>query len=207
MELFNNLLLIETEKQAHREILYTIRSINSVYKEWKKRGKNRRKNAVSLHSTSVNKIASMSPESIDYVNSEIKGKLSIIIMRCLSLPVWQPIKSKQSTYKKLYPYLKKLENTNPNTGTKANVREIIMTRFSAAFSVQSRYPQVFVGYEPVIPNQYLRFLFGEEKLPEKTYRMESLPLPEDFDELINTIRVNHDKAVDLYLKTKGKNNV
>lgn len=126
-------------------------------------------------------------------------------MRCLSLPYWKDVKSKKSAYRKLYPYVKALENLIPNTGTKGNLREIIMTRFSAAVCMQSRYPNVFVAYELVLPNEYLKYLFGDEKFPEKTYRMESMPLPEDFDELLDIIRINHNKGVDLYLKTQGKN--
>ena len=200
MNLFKDLLLVETQKQAHREVLYAIRSINQTYKEWKKRGKNRRKNAVSLNSTSINKIATISPESIDYINDEMKQKLAIIIMRCLSLPYWKDVKSKKSAYRKLYPYIQKLEKLVPNTGTNGTLREIIMTRFSAAYCQQSRHPHVFVAYEPVLPRDYLLFLFDESVLPRKTYRMEALSMPEDFDDLMKIIKINHEKGVDLYLK-------
>ena len=200
MELFKRIILDESQKQAHREILYTIRTIHDTYLEWLKRIKNRRKNAVSLVTTSVNKIGTITPESLQHISNELRQKLSIILMRCLALPTWKSITSKKSTYRRLYPYLKELENVVPNTGTKGNLREIILTKFSAAICIQSKYPQVFVAYEPLLPKEYLKYLFGEEKFPEKTYKMQSLLLPEDFDELIDILTINHKKAVDLYLK-------
>jgi hypothetical protein len=200
MELFKRIILDESEKAAHREILYAIRSINETYAEWLKRIKNRRKNAVALVTTSINKITTISPETIGYINSDMRQKLSIIIMRCLALPAWKAVSGKKSTYRKLYPYFKELENIIPNTGTKGNLREIVLTKFSAAITIQSKYPEVFVAYEPLLPKDYLKYLFGEEKFPTKTYRMQSLLLPEDFDELIDTLTINHKKAVDLYLR-------
>lgn len=199
MELFKDFVLMETQKQAHKEVLYAIRSINQTYAEWGKRGKNRRRNAVSLTATSVNKITTITPESIDYINSDMKQMLAIIIMRCLSLPHWSNVVSKRASYRKLYPYIAKLENLVPNTGTNGTLRQIIMTRFSAALSSQHRYSQVFVAYEPVLPRTYLEYLFGD-KLPSKTYRMEAMPLPKDFDDLIDIININHGKGVDLYRK-------
>lgn len=200
MELFKDLILLETQKQAYREVMYAIRSINQTYAEWNKRGKNRRKNAVNLATTSINKIATISPESLDYVAFDVKQTLAIIIMRCLSLPCWKAVESKKSAYRKLYPYISKLEKIVPNTGTNATLREIIMTRFSAAICIQSKYPQVFVAYEPILPKEYLRYLFGDEKFPKKTYRMEPLSLPADFDDFIGVIKINHEKGIDLYLK-------
>jgi hypothetical protein len=202
MKLFKNLILIETEKQAHREVLYAIRSINQTYNEWRKRLKNRRKNAVNLTTFSINKIATISPESLDYINEEIKQKLSIIIMRCLSIPSWSNINNKKSAYRKLYPYITRLEKINPNTGTGGTLGEIIMTRFSAPVCLQSRYPQVFVAYEPLLPKEYLNYLFSKEKKPTKTYRMQNLPLPEDFNDLMDILKINHEKGINLYLKNK-----
>jgi len=205
MELFKQILLSETQKQAHREVLYAIRSINQTYAEWGKRGKNRRRNAVSLTATSVNKITTITPESLDYINSDMKQMLAIIIMRCLSLPHWSNVVSKRASYRKLYPYIAKLENIIPNTGTNGTLRQIIMTRFSAAYSAQHRYSQVFVAYEPVLPKVYLQYLFGDEKFPTKTYRMEALPLPDDFDDLMDIIAINHGKGIDLYRKRSASN--
>lgn len=202
MELFKDLQLIESEKQAHRDLLFAVRTINDVYKEWKKRGKNRRKNAVSLVSTSVNKLVTIPPESFDYLNQEMKQKAAIIIMRCLSLPSWRDVGSKKSAYKKLHPYVEKLESMDPNTGTRGSLREIILTRFSAAYCAQSDYPHIFVAYEPVLPNDYLKFIFGDQRLPRKTYRMQAMPLPNDFDDLLNVVKKNHDKAIDLHLAKK-----
>lgn len=204
MELFKDLVLLETQRQAHREILYSIRAINDTYNEWKKRPKNRRKNAVNLITTSVNKITTIPPESIDYVNDDIKQRLAIIIMRCLSLPSWRDVNSKKSAYRKLYPYIAKLELVNPNTGTGGTLREIIMTRFSVGTKGQSDYPEVFVAYEPVLPKEYLNYLFNDSTHPTKTFKMQALALPPDFDDLLQLLKINHEKAVDLYLKSKRK---
>jgi hypothetical protein len=121
------------------------------------------------------------------------------------LPYWKDVTSKKAAYRKLYPYIQRLESLVPNTGTNGTLREIIMTRFSAAYGLQSRYPQVFVAYEPILPKEYLKFLFDDEKLPLKTYRMEALSLPDDFDDLMDIIRINHEKGIDLHLKKYGSN--
>jgi hypothetical protein len=200
MQLFKQILLSETQKQAHREVLYAIRSINQTYNEWKKRGKNRRRNAVSLTATSINKITTISPQSMDFINEEMRQKLAIIIMRCLSLPHWGEVDSKKAAYRKLYPYISRLETYVPNTGTQGNLREIILTRLSAAFSAQHRHSSVFIAYEPKLPKEYLKYLFGDEKFPSKTYRMEALSLPDDWDDLMDIIKINHNKGIDLYRK-------
>jgi hypothetical protein len=194
---------MESEKQAHRDLLYAIRSINDTYKEWKKRGKDRRKNAVSIVATSVNKLATIPPESFDYLNHEMKQKAAIIIMRCISMPLWRDVGTKKSTYRKLFPYIEKLESVDPNTGTRGTLREIILTRFSAAYGAQTDYPDIFVAYEPVIPSSYLKFLFGNQKSPKKTYRMQAMPLPSDFDDMLNVVKRNHDKAVKATLEKKS----
>jgi hypothetical protein len=111
----------------------------------------------------------------------------------MDLPPWRPVGSKEKIYKKLYPLLKEMERANPNTGTGANLREVIMTRLSAAIFHQDEAASVFAAYEPVIPAQYLRHLHGK-KLPEKTFRVAALALPPDFESLIDVLTINHQKA-------------
>lgn len=189
--ILEQILLTETQKAAHKEVEYSISVINKIYNEWKKI--TRRINAVDLVTTSANKIAGINPEVIDHLHGPAKEKLTVILMRCMDLPPWRPVSSKEKIYRKLYPLIHKLERSNPNSGTGANLREIIMTRLSAAISHQDTTASVFVAYEPVIPAKYLRYLHGD-KLPEKTYRMAALSLPEDFESLIEILTINHDKA-------------
>lgn len=189
--LFESILLAETQKAAQKEVDYSISVINKIYNEWKKI--TRRINAVDLITTSANKIAGINPEVIDHIHGPARDKLAVIVMRCMDLPPWRPVGSKGKIYKKLYPLIQKLERVNPNTGTGANLREIIMTRLSAAISHQDTAASVFVAYEPVIPAKYLKYLHGD-KLPEKTYRMAALSLPADFDSLIEILTINHEKA-------------
>lgn len=189
--LFEQILLAETQKAAQKEVDYSISVINKIYNEWKKI--TRRINAVDLVTTSANKIAGINPEVIDHLHDAAKDKLAVILMRCMDVPPWRPVESKEKIYKKLYPLIKRLETYNPNTGTGGNLREIIMTRLSAAISHQDKAASVFVAYEPVIPAKYLKYLHGD-KLPEKTFRMAALSLPGDFDSLVNILTINHDKA-------------
>ncbi len=189
--LFESILLAETQKAAHKEVEYSITVINKIYNEWKKI--TRRINAVDLITTSANKIAGINPEVIDHLHGPAREKLAVILMRCMDLPPWRPVSSKEKIYKKLFPLIQKMERVNPNTGTGAALREIIMTRLSAAISHQDTTASVFVAYEPVIPAKYLKYLHGD-KLPEKTYRMTALSLPEDFDSLVEILTINHDKA-------------
>lgn len=191
MELFKNILLWETQIAAAKEIRHVIKVINLVHNEWKKI--RRRRNAVDIITTSVNKLSTINPATLDHIPEETKIKLAISLMRCLDIPPWKPLDSKSKIYKKLFPVLSKVQNKTPNTGTNAILREIIMTRFSAALSHQ-RKDGVFVGYEPVLPKQYIQHIFGED-LPKKTFRMQALPLPEDFAQLVDILTINHDKAL------------
>lgn len=189
--ILKEILLAETQKAAHKEVEYSISVINKIYNEWKK--VTRRINAVDLITTSANKIAGINPEVIEHLHAPAKEKLAVILMRCMDLPPWRPVSSKEKIYKKLFPLIQKMERVNPNTGTGAALREVIMTRLSAAISYQDEAASVFVAYEPVIPAKYLKYLHGE-KLPEKTFRMAALSLPEDFESLIEILTINHDKA-------------
>lgn len=189
--LLEQILLAETQKTAHKEVEYSISVINKIYNEWKKI--TRRINAVDLVTTSANKIAAINPEVIDHLHGPAKDKLTVILMRCMDLPPWRPLESKEKIYRKLFPLIKKLEKSNPNTGTHGNLREIIMTRLSAAIFHQDKDAGVFVAYEPIIPTKYLKYLHGD-KLPKKTYRMMALSLPEDFESLVKVLRANHEKA-------------
>lgn len=189
--LFQELLLVETQQAAKKEVDYSIAVINKIYNEWKKI--KRRINAVDLVTTSANKIAVISPEVIDHIHDAARTKLTIILMRCMDLPPWKPVSSKEKIYRKLYPLINKLEKEDAQTGTGGKLREVIMTRLSAAIFHQDPEAKVFVAYEPVVPGSYLRYLHGD-KLPEITYKMTSLSLSEDFESLIETLTINHQKA-------------
>lgn len=194
--IFKDLVLIESQKQANREVGYAISTINEVYNEWKKT--QRRRNAVNIVTTSVNKLSTIKPETVDHIHDTAKQKLAIIIMRCLDIPPWMDVDSKRVTYRRLYPLIDKVQGQNPATGTDGNLREVIMTRLSASVcSNGDMGKETFVAYEPKITTRYLRFIFGDE-LPPNVCKMQTLPLPEDFDSLVNTLKINHKKACSKY---------
>jgi hypothetical protein len=195
MDLFKTMLLQEHQKRAAAEVDNAVTVINKIYNEWKKR--QRRINAVDIITTSANKIANINPTLVDHIHKAARAKLVIIIMRCLDLPVWKPIETKEKIYKKLYPLIKRLQNDVVNTGTNGKLRDVIMTRLSAAISHQTSQCEVFVAYESKLPTSYIRFLFGSTP-PEKTYRMQSLLLPADFDSLVDILKINQDKAIKRY---------
>lgn len=191
MQLFQQMLLMETQKAAAKEVEHSINTINKIYNEFKK--VTRRINAVDIITTSVNKISNIDPSTVDHIHAAGKMKLVIIIMRCMDLSPWKPLVSKQRIYKKLYPLINKLQNDIPNTGTGGNLRDVIMTRLSAAIATQENACKFFVAYESKIPSSYIRYLFGD-KVPEKTFKMASLPLPEDYSSLLELLVINNDKA-------------
>jgi hypothetical protein len=192
MDFLKELTLLESEKIASRETQHVIDVVNAVYSEWKKTG--RRKNAVDLITSSTNKFANIHPSFVSKVHEATRLKMATILMRCMDIQSWKPIDTKEKIYRRLYPLIKELETYNPNTGTGGLLRDIIHTRLSATFTQEDA---VFVAYEPVIPADYLRFIFGS-KLPEKTYKMTALPLPDDFEQLVKVLRANHEKAVARY---------
>ena len=195
---------MESQKRAALEVSYAIDSINEVYKEWKKT--KRRRNAVSIVSTSINKLCTIDPSVIDHIHDTAKVKLATIIMRCLDVPPWMDVETKRIAYRRLYPILNKVQGQNPNTGTDGTLREIIMSRLSASISTAAKTEtdqNVYVAYEPKLTKKYLRFIFGD-KIPENVCKMQSLTLPEDFDTLLNTLKINHEKACDKYNKEPKK---
>lgn len=192
MEILNKILLIEQQNNTAREVLYATQVVNKVYAEWKKTG--RRKNAIDLVASSVNRISVIHPDILPQLYDSIIMKLCIIIMRCMDIPIWKPVEAKRRFYKKLYPLIDKLEHVEVNIGTGGTLREIIMTRLSAAITYKNdKNCSVFVLYEPKMPKQYLEFIF-KDKLPKKCYRMQALPLPQDFDTLISILEINYKKA-------------
>lgn len=200
MDLFKQLNLIESQKRADQEISYAISSINEIYKEWKKI--QRRRNAVNIVTTSVNKLTTIDPDLIDHIHETGKQKLATIIMRCLDIPPFVDPETKRITYRRLYPLLNKVQGIDPNTNTGGKLRDIVMSRLSASVSNRCEdlnEKNVFVAYEPTVSKRYLRFIFGEE-MPNHVCNMQTLSLPEDFDTLLNTLKINHSKACERYCK-------
>ena len=195
LEFFNELLLIESERSAKKEIDHVINVVNMAYAEWKKTG--RRKNAVDLVTTIGNKISNIPPSTIDKIHEATRLKLAALIVRCLDISYWQNVSTKEKLYNKMIDVIKKLENYDPRLDGGGTVREAIMTRLSAAVSYSSTNKKVFVAYEPVISNTYLNYLFGQER-PERTFKMASLPLPEDFESLLKILQINQEKAIKRY---------
>lgn len=194
MELFKDLLLIETQRRSKMELDNATRVISSVYNEWKV--KKRRKNAVDLITTSVNKLHHVHPTMVDLLNPEIKRKLATILMRCMDNPIWKPVDVKSKIYRKIYPLIERLQSFNPETGTGGNLKEIIMTRLSACLCYQEECDpseRVFVAYEPKLATKYIKYLFGDA-MPCKTYRLQALMLPDEFDTLIDVLRINQEKC-------------
>jgi len=195
--MFKDLVILENQKRATLEIGYAISSINEVYNEWKKT--KRRRNAVNIVTTSINKLATIDPSTVDHIHESSKLKLATVIMRCMDLPPWMDADTKRIAYRRLYPLLNKMQGQNPNTGTNANLREVVMTRLSASVcsNCEDEGKDTFVSYEPKMTKRYLRFIFGDE-IPKNICKMQTLPLPEDFDILVNTLKINHTKACDKY---------
>ena len=193
MELFKEFLIIETQKASAREVAFAIDAINDCYREWKKT--KRRKNAVDIIMTCANKLSKIDPNVIPLIHEAGKLKLATVLMRCMDIPCWKTLDSKGVVYKKIYPLLNKMQDFVPNTGTGGTLRDIVMTRLSAAICAQDEDSpkQVFVGYEPKIQQRYLRYIFGEER-PEKTFKMQGLTLPDEYDRLVKILQINHDKA-------------
>ena len=198
MELIKTLTLMENQKKADREIGVAIDTINKIYREWKKR--QRRRNAVNIVTTSVNAISHIDPSIVDHIHDAGQTKLAVIIMRCMDLPPWMDVETKRITYRRLFPLINKLQRQSPNTGTGGNLSDAITTHLSAAIchsSEDEKERNVFVAYEPTVSRKYVRYIFGEE-MPNNVARMQTLSLPEDYDTLLNIIRINHKKACEKY---------
>lgn len=192
MKFFNELLLIESEISSQKEVAHVISVVNTIYSEWKKTG--RRKNAVDIVTTTANKLSNIDPSIVDKIHEATRLKLASLLVRCFDVPYWKSVAEKEKIFKKLQPLLTKMQTYDPNTDTGGNVREVLFTRLSASVCYNSANKDVFVAYEPKVPDSYLRYLFGKE-LPEKTYRMQTLMLPGDFESLVKTLQLNHEKAV------------
>lgn len=204
MNLFNEFVMMEAEKTANKELQYNIDIINKVYNEWKKI--NRRVNAVDLVITTANKLSNISPAAVDRIHEASRVKLATLLMRCMDLGYWKPLSEKAPVYKKIHPLIDKLKTYDPRTGTGGSLKEVILTRLSAAHSYQNKLENgeiVFVAYEPKITPTYLRYLFGPETdNVVLTYRMQTIDLPRDYASLLETLNINHEKAVARYKKTK-----
>jgi len=207
LDFIHNLTLLESEKRANEEIGKAIADINEVYKEWKKRG--RRKNAASLVTFSINKLANIAKSAaiVTYLHDAAKTKLAVILMRCMDLPAWADVDTKRIPYRRLYPLLDKLQRISPNTTTGGNLSDILTTRLSASITnaAEGKARNVFVSYEPTMNKRYLSFIFGAE-MPEHIAKMQTLSLPEDYDTLLNIIKINHTKACDKYNGNSEKDN-
>lgn len=191
MELFKTLVLHESRKTAQKEIDHTIAVVNKIYNEWKKTG--RRINAVDLITTSGNKISTINPAVIPLIHEATRLKLATIIIRCLDIPIWKDPYTKDKLYKKLYPLIEVLQNYDPNTGSGGNLREVIMTRLSAAVCHKNG-GKAFVAYEPTISSSYLKYMFKDEELPPKIVKMKALKLSGDFETLMSTLEINQKKV-------------
>ncbi len=199
MELIKKLTLLEGQNRANRLVSDTIAIINDTYNEWKKIG--RRRNAVDIVTTSINRIAKIDDSLVPHLHDTARVKLAVIIMRCLDVPPWMNVDAKRIIYNRAYHLTNKLQRVIPNTGTNGTLNDVITTRFSASISNNSESEEertIFVAYEPRITKSYLRFIFGEE-IPTHVVKMQTLSLPEDFDTLIDIIKINQKKACERYL--------
>ena len=93
----------------------------------------------------------------------------------------------------VWPLIDVLQTYDPNTGSNGNLRQVIMTRLSACLCYQNG-NKVFVAYEPTISNSYLQYMFKQGELPKKTFKMQALKLPSDFETLMNTLEINQKKV-------------
>lgn len=196
MDFFKELIITESEISSNKEIAYVIDIINKLYSEWKSHG--RRKNAVDIITTTVNKLSTIDPSIVDKLHDATRIKLASLIVRCFDIPNWKDVYERERLYKKVIGIIKEVEKINPNTSTGGNVGEIIMTRLSAAICSNSDNSDVFVTYEPT-SKSYLKYLFGSET-PSTILKMQAMGLPNDYDQLIKILEINHQKAVDYSAK-------
>lgn len=206
MNLFKEFTIMEAEKTANKEIKYSIDIINQMYNEWKKI--KRRVNAVDIVVTTANKLSTISPAAVDRIHEASRVKLASLLMRCMDLGYWKPLTEKAPVYKKIYPLIAKLKSYDARTGTGANLKEVILTRLSAAQSYQNKLEDgtiVFVAYEPKITPSYQKYLFGSEAdQVVATFKMQTLELPQDYASLVETLRINHNKAIEKYKKSSNR---
>lgn len=190
MNLFKNLLICESKRSSDAEVADAISVINKVFSDWNKVG--RRKNAVDLITSSANRLARIDPAVIDLIHDAAKNKLALICIKCMDIPFWKNTSNRASVYKKLYPILDKVQNMSPNIVSGGNVRDVIMTRLSASVCYEER-AKALVIYEPKAGPDYLRYLLGDYKI-DRVMKSQSLPLPTEYETLINTLKINQQKA-------------
>jgi hypothetical protein len=193
MGLFEEIIILENQKASSKELEYTVSLINKTYNEWRKI--RRRINAVDIITTTVNRIIKLNPDSVQFLNDEMKMKMAIIMMRCMDNPFWKSVSVKEKIYDKLFPLIKSLENYPLNTGTNGTLKQVILTRLSANIAMQDKANggKIMVCYEPSMPKTYSRYLFGEHA-PDKIYKMQSLSMPNDFNTLVDILRIDLEKA-------------
>lgn len=199
MEFFKELNLIESELSSQREVLHAINVVNNLYSEWKKQG--RRKNAVDIITTTANKLSTLDPAILAKLHDASRVKLAALLIRCFDIPCWKHVSMKERLYKKLADILAIAQNYDGGTDTGGTVKEVIMTRLSASISHNSENKEVFVTYEPSTNKTYIRYLFGAEA-PERIYRMQLLMIPGSFDEVVDILTINHEKAARRYASEK-----
>ena len=206
MNLFNEFTIMEAEKTSNKELQYSVDIINQMYKEWKKI--KRRVNAMDIVVTTANKLSAISPSAVDRIHEASRVKLTALLMRCMDLGYWKPLQEKAPIYKKIHPLIAKLKLYDARTGTGGSLKEVILTRLSAAHSYQNKMEDgkiVFVAYEPKITPSYLRYLFGSEAdNVVMTYKMQTIDLPQDYASLLDTLNINHNKAIERYRKSKKR---
>jgi hypothetical protein len=206
MKLFKELKLMEAEKASNKELRHTINLINEAYNEWKK--VKRRVNAVDIVVTTANKLSTISPQAVNRIHEASRVKLTALLMRCMDVPYWKPLGERAPIYKKIYKLIDVLSNYDARTGNGSTLKEVILTRLSAAHCFQNKLSDgsiVFVAYESKISDSYLRYLFGSEKESVVvTYKMQTLSLPQDYASLLEILSINHEKAIDKY-KKQNKN--
>lgn len=202
MTLFQDILLIESQKSSQKEVDHTISIINKLYNEWKATG--RRKNAVDIISTTVNKLVTIDPNIVDKIHDATKVKLATLVVRCFDIPYWKDVYEKEKIFNRLLNLIQKVESEHPNVdGSGGKVSEIIMTRLSASVAYASDNKDVFVGYEPSISKSYLKYMFGNE-IPNHIFRMEAMKLPSRFEQLVNILIINQNKAIVSLSKSSKK---
>lgn len=195
MKFLNELSIIESAISSEKEINHIKNIINGLYNDWKKI--KRRINSVDIIINTTNKLSNIDPDIVNFLPEAIKLKLASLLIRCFDIPYWKKISEKESIFKKLAPLVQKMQNFDPNTGTDGTVKDVIMSRLSTSICYNSNNREVYVAYEPKIPDSYLRYLFNNE-IPEVTYKMRGLTMPMDFDQLVNMLKINHEKAVTSY---------
>lgn len=201
MSVMKDVVLLESEKASKREVQYAIDCVNKAYKEWKK--VKRRTNSANIITTSINLLAPLDANVIPRVHEATRLKMATILMRCLDVPYWKSPSAAKKPYERLIHLIQGLKNYNPKSGTGGKLKEVIYTRLSACVGYSQKSP-VFVAYEPKVPSSYLRYLFGSE-LPNRTYLMTPISLPEKYEDFLDILQINIEKAKKAYRRECNAN--